>query len=127
MPKVVYSASKGLYQESGSGFAVGDVSVVEASESITDTDTALESYGTSSIDSTDGAVAVSLAANTNVGATKFISYDTHVSGAVVTVGYVNTSGDVKIQLTFDAAGEHAQLISNGTTWICVSTTATEST
>lgn len=125
MPKVVYSASKGLYQESGSGFEIGDVAVAEASESVASaTATAVAAYGTSVLTVT-GSETLALAVNTNVGATKFI-IATAVSGGgtgctlTVTNGGVRSNGSALSTLKFDAEGEFAQLISDGTQWICVS-------
>jgi hypothetical protein len=131
MPKVVYSASKGLYQESGSGFEIGDVAVAEASETMSAVaDTAIESFGNTVIDSSLGAMPdLTLAVNTNVGATKFVTMSTYVGNATVTlsVHFVMSDGNSSAAdtLIFSAVGQHAQLISDGTQWICVSTTAAE--
>jgi len=122
MPKVVYSASKGLYQESGSGFEIGDVSVVEASEAIENgTDTVVATHGTSVLTVGAGSDGMSLAVNTNVGATKFIVSPTNGGGScTVTASGKKQDGTTLASLIFNAAGEHAQLISDGTQWICVS-------
>jgi hypothetical protein len=129
MPKVVYSASKGLYQESGSGFAVGDVAVTEAAESVAnaDTDGNLAAYGSSTLTG-DGAVAMTLPDGSAVGAMKFITCDSVASGdplVTVTSGIKNNGTDVLASLEFDAANEHALLIWDGNNWLCVSKTATE--
>jgi hypothetical protein len=129
MPKVVYSASKGLYQESGSGFAVGDVSVTEAAESVANADTGgnLAAYGSSTL-SGDGAVSMTLPDGSAVGAMKFLTCDSVASGdpiVLVTSGIKNDGINPLASLEFDAVNEHALLIWDGNNWICVSKTATE--
>ena len=130
MPKVIYSASKGLYQTSGSGVEIGDVSVVEASEDVTlAAHTAIAAYGNTVIDTTLGVMAgLTLAVNSNVGATKFVTMGTDGGDATVTLGVtgVRKGGTANLaSLLFDDAGDYAQLISDGTKWICISATATE--
>jgi hypothetical protein len=129
MPKVVYSASKGLYQTSGSGVEIGDVSVVEEVESLTAGDLVMNSYGSSSLTTTGDALPLSLAVNTNVGAVKFITHLVDGGGdATVTVtgGGIQDDGATPLAtLLFNNPAEHALLISDGTQWLCVSTTATE--
>jgi len=122
MPKVIYSASKGLYQTSGSGVEIGDVAVIEASEAITSTgDTAaVAAYGTTVLTVTTGADLLSLAVNTNVGATKFIVATAVAGECTVTAVGKKQDGSALGTLVFNAVGEHAQLISDGTQWICVS-------
>ena len=44
MPKVTYSATKGIVQSNGSGFIINDVSITEGSESIT-AGSAANTYG----------------------------------------------------------------------------------
>ena len=133
MPKVVYSASKGLYQESGSGFEIGDVSVVEASETMDDTaDTAIAAYGSTLLDSdtAGGAMpSLTLAVNSNVGATKFIAMSAHGGNATVTLStaFIESNGTTSSShtLVFSGAGQYAKLISNGSQWMVVSLTAAE--
>lgn len=130
MPKVVYSASKGLYQESGSGFEIGDVSVAEASETLT-TVKAPATYGTTVLDGTsvnlDGP-ALELADGSSVGAVKFFTCSNITSGdpkVLVDNGIMNDGSSPLASLEFTAVNQHALLIWNGSNWICVSKTATE--
>jgi len=131
MPKVVYSASKGLYQTSGSGVEIGDVAVVEASETMSAVaDTAIAAYGNTVIDSALGLMPdLTLAVNTNVGATKFVTMSTFGANATVTLSaqFIMSSGTPSTAetLIFSAVGQYAQLISDGSKWICISATAAE--
>jgi hypothetical protein len=129
MPKVIYSASKGLYQTSGSGIEIGDVAVVEEAESLTAGDLVMNSYGSSSLTTTGATLELSLAVNTNVGAVKFITHLVDGGGeAEVTLtgsGLQDDGATALNRLDFANAGEHALLISDGTQWLCVSTTAQE--
>ena len=131
MPKVIYSASKGLYQESGSGVEIGDVSVVEASEDVTlAAHTAIAAYGNTVIDTTLGVMAgLTLAVNSNVGATKFITMSAHGGNATVTLStaFIESDGTTSSSdtLVFSGAGQYAKLISNGSQWMVVSLTAAE--
>ena len=129
MPKVIYSASKGLYQESGSGFAVGDVAIVEEAESITTGDTALNAYGSSSVTTGTDILSLTLAVNTNVGAVKFITHLADGGGdaqIAITGGGIKSDGSTALaRVDLKNPGEHALLISDGAQWLCVSTTATE--
>ncbi len=133
MPKVVYSASKGLYQESGSGVEIGDVAVVEATETMDATgDTVIATYGTTSLDSDTAGGAIpglTLAVNSNVGATKFITMSGDDGDATVTLStaFIESNGTTSSShtLVFSAVGQHAQLISNGSQWMVLSLTAAE--
>jgi hypothetical protein len=128
MPKVIYSASKGLYQTSGSGVEIGDVAVTEAAESVTsaDTDGNLAAYGSSTL-SGDAVLEMTLPDGSAVGAMKFITCDDITSSPTVTVtnGIKNDGISPLALLTFDAVNEHALLIWDGNNWICVSKTASE--
>jgi len=126
MPKVVYSASRGLYQESGSGFEIGDVAIAEAAETVSAAG-AVSSFGSTTLDSTAGVMANTLAANTNVGASKFITMSADGGAATLTVtgGGIQSDGTLLSTITFDDVGDFAVLISDGAQWICTSSTATE--
>ena len=129
MPKVVYSASKGLYQTSGSGVEIGDVAVAEAAESVAfaDSPATLAAYGASTMDGTAGVTLATLPDESAVGAVKFLTCNNADNFPKVTVtSGIRTDGVTVLgSLEFDAVSEHASLIWDGTNWICTSTTATE--
>lgn len=97
MPKVEYTASKGLVQKSSStgGFSISDVPLVENLETVTgiaDDNTTLKGYGTSQ-------VATNTAGNRVV---KVANLTTADVGAVKTV--VKTTASNEIQVLFNGAG-----------------------
>ena len=127
MPKVVYTASKGLVQETGSGFEINDVALVEEVQALTDPSSAtVNPYGTTTLALTTGTPSATLAAPTSsepAGVKKVISCISRSGGdATVTLtgGGIQTDGSTALaSLAFDAAGETAVLISNGVKWVAV--------
>ena len=126
MPKVVYTASKGLVQETGSGFEINDVALVEEVQALTDPSSAtVNPYGTTTLAITTGSTAT-LAAPTSsepAGVKKVISCISRSGGTAtvtLTSGGIQTNGSTALaSLAFDAAGETAVLISNGVKWVAV--------
>ena len=128
MPKFTYSAAKGIEQSSGSGFQVNDVAILEEIQALAanGASDAIEPYGITTITHT-GAATTAIAAPTSsepAGVKKVIAMIAYSGGGatVVTV----TGGGVKLagtsdlaSLSFNAVGETAVLISNGTKWVHV--------
>lgn len=127
MPKVIYSAGKGLYQTTGSGFQVNDVAILEEVQALTDPSGAtVNAYGITTLTKTGGCTAT-LAAPTSsepAGAKKVISMIASSGGGVclvtLTGGGIQDDGSTALaSLSFNAVGETAVLISNGTKWVAV--------
>lgn len=130
MPKVIYDTTKGLYQESGSGFQVNGVSVLTEIQALSDpSGAAVTPYGVTTISDT-GASSAALAAPTAsepAGATKFITKIVHggtftltLTGAGIRVNGSTASNTV----TMDAVGESILLMSNGSKWVTVALNGT---
>ena len=127
MPKVIYDSDKGLYQTTGTGFQVNDVAILEEVQSLTDPSAAtVNAYGITTLTKT-AACTATLAAPTSsepAGAKKVMSMIA-ASGAgacVVTLtgGGIQDDGATALaSLSFNAVGETAVLISNGTKWVAV--------
>ena len=108
MPKVTYSATKGIVQSNGSGFIINDVSITEGSESILAAGTC-NAYGV------------------NVLAGAAVLPDGETAGQKVTVVFAgadalssaggNISGGT---ITGSGAGEVVVLLWNGSAWVRVS-------
>ncbi len=127
MPKVIYSAGKGLYQTTGSGFQVNDVAILEEVQALTDpSDDDVNPYGITTLTKTGGCTA-KLAAPTSsepAGAKKVISMIASSGGGVclvtITGGGIQDDGATALAtLSFNAVGETAVLISNGSVWVAV--------
>lgn len=104
MPKVTYSATKGIVQSNGSGFIINDVSITEGSESIT-AGSAANTYGVNVL-----AGAATLADGDTAGQkATFIFAGAHVLT-------VTTGSDI----TGSGAGEVVVLVWNGSAWVRVS-------
>tara|TARA_B100000700_G_scaffold331830_1_gene470089 strand:+ start:19138 stop:19545 length:408 start_codon:yes stop_codon:yes gene_type:complete len=124
MPKVIYSAAKGLYQESGSGFQVNDVPILEEIQELSGTGAlgALNPYGVTTLALTSGTPTATLAAPTSsepAGTKKVITCASRSGGScaiTLTGGGIRLNGTGLATLTFDAAGETSVLISNGDKW-----------
>ena len=88
MPKVIYSAGKGLYQTTGSGFQVNDVAILEEVQALTDPSAAtVNPYGITTLTKT-GACTATLAAPTSsepAGAKKVLSMIAASGGGVCLV------------------------------------------
>lgn len=124
MPKVVYTAKKGLHQVRGSGFEVGDVAVLEPIQSLTDANgTAITPHGTTVLTLTAGANVSAIASGAPAGTKKVITCAARTGGSHridFTVNGVQDDGATALaSITFDAADETAVLVSNGTKWICI--------
>ena len=105
MPKVTYTAAKGLVQATGSGFNINSI---------------LTTSGTVSLDATTfltvgtGVCAFTLPASADTGAIKIIMHDTDdTDNVVIAADNQSTGGTV----TLDADGEFAICIYDGTQWI----------
>ena len=130
MPQVLYTAAKGLYQQSGSGFTVSDVAIAEASETVAfeDSGANLAAYGTSTLSGDTDATLATLPDGSTVGAIKLLLCDDVGGGnpeVTVTNGIQDDGTTALDTLTFSAVTQHAALVWNGSAWLCYSTTATE--
>ena len=105
MPKVTYTAAKGLVQATGSGFNINSI---------------LTTSGTKNLDATTfltiatGVSAFTLPASADTGAIKIIMHDTDDTDNVDIEAANNSTGG---QIRLNADGEFAICIYNGTTWI----------
>lgn len=104
MPKVTYSATKGIVQSNGSGFIINDVSITEGSESISAAGTC-NAYGV----------------NVLAGAATLPDGDTAGQKATVVFAGADlltvTNGT---NITGSGAGEVVVLLWNGSAWVRVS-------
>ena len=128
MPKFIYSAAKGIEQQSGSGFQVNDVAVLEEIQALAanGASAAIEPYGITTITHT-GAATTALAAPTSsepAGVRKVISMIAYSGGGATVI--TMTGNGVKLagtadlaSLSFNAVGETAVLVSNGSQWVHV--------
>ena len=113
MPKFVYTAAKGIEQQSGSGFIVQDVPVIEDSETVS-TSTACATYGVTLL---EGDITATLDSGVYAGQIKtFISTSHAGSQSVDLTDALTVAGGAASELTFSATGEAAQLIWNGDNW-----------
>ena len=126
MPKVVYTAKKGLVQQAGTGFQVEDVTILEDVQAldVNATSVVIDPYGTTTINLTSGARTSTLAAPTAAepgGVRKVITCIVRDGGShVVTLtgGGIQDDGSTALAtLTFNALGETYVMISNGTKWV----------
>jgi len=132
MPKVVYTAAKGLVQETGSGFEVSDVGLTAAAAAgvtcngflagfIPDAaPQTLATAGAVNVTSymtfvdAGGAIALTLAAGTAVGQLKKVMMTTAGGTATLTIANpVSASLDV---VAFSVLGDTLDLIWTGTAW-----------
>ena len=127
MPKFTYSAAKGIEQSSGSGFQVNDVAILEEIQALTDpAGVTIEPYGITTLALTTGTPSGTLAAPTSsepAGVRKVITCVSRSGGActiTLTGNGVKLAGTADLaSLLFNAAGETAVLVSNGTKWVHV--------
>tara|TARA_Y100001938_G_scaffold114927_1_gene158033 strand:+ start:227 stop:583 length:357 start_codon:yes stop_codon:yes gene_type:complete len=113
MPKVAYTALKGLVQNAGTGVHIGDGGFHVNSFHTTSGTENLD--GSTFVTVGTGVSSFTLPASAEAGAVKLIMHDTDDTDNVV-LKSTNTSlgGD----LTLNADGEFAVCIYNGTKWIC---------
>lgn len=124
MPKVVYTAAKGLHQVRGSGFEVGDVAVLEPIQALTDGHgVAIAPHGITVLTLSAGANVSTIASGAPAGTRKVITCAARTGGSHqvnFTVNGVQDDGSTALaSLVFNAADETAVLVSNGTKWICI--------
>ena len=113
MPKFVYTAAKGIEQQSGSGFIVQDVPVIEDSETVS-TATACATYGVTLL---TGNITATLDSGVYAGQIKTIictGFDTATQ--VTLTDALSVAGTAATTLAFSATGEACQLIWNGSNW-----------
>jgi len=119
MPKFVYTAAKGIEQQSGSGFIVQDVPVIEDSETVS-TSTACATYGVTLL---EGAITATLASGSYAGQIKtFICTSFSATTQVTLSDALSVAGTAATTLAFSATGELCQLIWNGSKWNVLSLT-----
>ena len=127
MPKVTYTTAKGLYQETGTGFQVDGVSILEEVQALSDPSAAtVNAYGITTLTHTAGATAT-LAAPTSAepaGAKKVLSMIAYSGSGVTLVtltdGGIQDDGATALAtLSFSAVGETYVMISNGSKWVGV--------
>ena len=124
MPKVVYSPSKGLHQQPGSGFEISGVPVLEQVEALVDPAAAdlLQQYGVTTISDTGASAGKLKHDNVAAGTRKVITKI--VSAATFTLTFepagVRVDGSTASNtVTFDAVGETIVCVSNGSAWVTV--------
>ena len=129
MPKVVYSAAKGLHQQPGTGFEISDVPVLEEIQALSaPADAVVNPYGVTTFAITAAGNTATLAAPTSsepAGTTKICTVPGAVAGGhkvrmTCTGGGIQTGGGALAHIDFDAQNETAILVSNGTKWVCIS-------
>jgi hypothetical protein len=133
MPKVVYTAAKGLVQETGSGFEVSDVGLTAAAAAgvtcngflagfIPDAASTTSASGAISVATyftnitIDGTKAYTIAAGTAVGQLKKIMCSAAINtpaGTLTIANPVSASTDVVL---FSAAGDTLDLVWTGAAW-----------
>lgn len=111
MPKVIYTATKGLYQTSGTGFEINDVVLSPSSEDFTLTATATDSLQTTTVANVtiDGSDKMQIADGTAVG-----------QEAIVVVAAGTTTPNLTIRNEADDADiKSAGGVSQGDVFVCV--------
>ena len=122
MPKVVYSAAKGLHQQPGTGFEISDVPVLEEIQALSaPADAVVNPYGVTTFAITAAGNTATLAAPTSsepAGTTKICTVPGAVAGGHKV--RMTCTGGALAHIDFDAQNETAILVSNGTKWVCIS-------
>ena len=117
MPKVKYTAVKGLFQESGTGFEIQDVILAPSSESLTLTGTATDNTQTKAVSSVtiDGTDLMILANGTAVGQEAIIVVAAGTTTPNLTIRNAANNGDIKGAGGVNT-GDVIVCVWNGTEW-----------
>ena len=110
MPKVIYKASKGLYQTSGTGFEIQDVVLTPSTSSVTATST-VDPAGAISVDTSGGAVVLTLNDGSGVGQECVVA----VADGSNTLGISDGDGQV-VAPGAVSTGDVIFLVWNGSNW-----------
>jgi len=130
MPKFTYSASKGIEQESGSGFFVNGAPLIEHQATITVANSDSEDindYGTTLITLTDdgGTSALALAEGTYIGPRVIVAtHSVDAAGDAITTGHTCTltAAGTNQTYAFVAVSKYVELCWSGADWIPVKNT-----
>ena len=106
MPRVEYTKAKGLVQSTGSGFALNEIETTSGHLALTQGTTYCEITGAHQ-------VTLPAVATANTGDVVILSMSAAANGKIMTTG--KAGGTV----TFNAKGDGAICVFNGTQWVCL--------
>lgn len=123
MPKVTYTATKGLVQEGGSGTQFADSSFAVGVESLSGAGACSPTIPVTLLTSTGAGEAVTLADGSVAGQLKYIIYAVDGGTSVLTITTPLSVSAAVNTITFTAAGECVGLVWTGSAWALLSRTA----
>jgi len=117
MPKVIYTAAKGLYQAAGTGFEINDVVLSPSTESLTagtDASLVVQTKTAASV-AVDGTKEMSISDGTSVGQEAIVAISSAANTPLLTIRNEDDDADIRGQGSVNA-GDVIVFVWNGSDW-----------